>query len=154
MMDEKAEKKDGTKLFAVVRLRGSANTDDRSKDALQKLRLSRPNNCTLVQADDTHKGMLMHLTNYVTWGEINEEMLSRLLEKRGKDKNGGKLDAKKAKSMAQSIFKNKTPAAAGIRPVFRLSPPSHGLRSVRLQYPRGDMGARGEKINDLLLRMI
>ena len=41
-----------------------------------------------------------------------------------------------------------------IRPVFRLGPPRKGFKSIRLPYPRGDLGNRKEKINDLLERMI
>ena len=42
----------------------------------------------------------------------------------------------------------------GIKPVFRLSPPSGGLRSVRVAYPRGDLGERKEAVNELLRRMV
>jgi large subunit ribosomal protein L30 len=38
--------------------------------------------------------------------------------------------------------------------VFRLHPPSRGLRSVKLHFPKGDLGYRGEKINELLKRMV
>ena len=43
---------------------------------------------------------------------------------------------------------------AGIMPVFRLNPPSKGYKSVRKFFPKGDLGYRGEKINELLKRMI
>ena len=43
---------------------------------------------------------------------------------------------------------------SGIKPVFRLSPPSGGFNAVKEYYPKGDLGYRGEKINELLKRMI
>jgi large subunit ribosomal protein L30 len=41
-----------------------------------------------------------------------------------------------------------------IQPVFRLTPPSKGLKSVNQHYPSGDLGYRGKEINELLRRMI
>jgi large subunit ribosomal protein L30 len=41
-----------------------------------------------------------------------------------------------------------------IKPVFRLSPPRHGYKAIRLHYPKGDLGDRKEEINELLERMI
>ena len=43
-------------------------------------------------------------------------------------------------------FKNKK--------VFHLNPPKKGLRSIKLRYPKGDLGYRGKEINDLIKRMM
>lgn len=154
--DKGHDNKNGTglELYAVIRLKGSVRVNEKVRDTLEKLHLKKVNNCILVQANETYKGMLRHAVNYVTWGEINEQILAKMLAKRGRSKAGAKLDAKLAKAVAKKIFKDKNPESADIMPVYRLSPPTHGLRSVKLRYPQGDMGARGEKINDLLLRMI
>jgi len=42
----------------------------------------------------------------------------------------------------------------GDKNVFRLNPPKKGLKSIRKAYPRGDLGYRGDKINDLIKRML
>jgi large subunit ribosomal protein L30 len=42
----------------------------------------------------------------------------------------------------------------GIKPVFRLTPPAQGFKSTKLAYPEGDLGYRGDKINELIERMI
>ena len=39
-------------------------------------------------------------------------------------------------------------------PVYRLSPPSHGLKSIKAHYPKGDLGYRGKEIDKLLKRMV
>ncbi len=145
---------EGKGLYAVVRLKGSVRIHRRVRDALEDLRLGRKHSCTLVPADATRHGMLMHAEDFVAWGEINEDTLSRMIAKRGRSSEGGRIDEKKAKAVAKKIMREGTILSAGIDPVFRLSPPSGGLRSVRLQQPRGDLGNRGGKINDLLLRMI
>jgi hypothetical protein len=37
---------------------------------------------------------------------------------------------------------------------FRLTPPSKGFKSVKLTFPKGDLGYRGKEINKLLERMM
>jgi len=148
-MEEKADH-----VFAVVRLRGSATTEKDVEDANIKLKLAKVYNCTVIPADGTYKGMLHKAEQRITWGEVSEAVLSRLLEKRGRNEDGSRIDPKKAKSLADKILKEKTLKGLGIKTVFKLSPPSGGLKSIRLHYPVGDLGYRGEKINKLLERMI
>ncbi|MBI4021685.1 MAG: uL30 family ribosomal protein [Candidatus Aenigmarchaeota archaeon] len=47
----------------------------------------------------------------------------------------------------------KTLEARGGRNI-RLPPPSRGYRSMKFMFPKGSLGYRGEKINDLLRRMV
>ncbi len=131
-------------LFAAVMLKGTVKIKRNVTDTLKNLRLSSANNCIIVPADDTYKGMLKKVKEYVTWGEVSEETLEKLLMKRGS------VDSKNSKSLASNAFKDKKLDSH----VFRLSPPSGGLKAVRLHYPKGNIGYRGEKINDLLKRMI
>jgi large subunit ribosomal protein L30 len=43
----------------------------------------------------------------------------------------------------------------GVKPLFRLHPPSKGFRgSTKKPYPEGELGYRGEEINGLLTRMV
>jgi large subunit ribosomal protein L30 len=142
------------KVYAVVRLRGSARMSRNARCTVEKLGLTRANSCIIVPASTNYTGMLRSAQDFVTWGGIREEVIEKMIEKRGRSVAGGRIDAKHAKSLAKKIIKEKTLKSSGIKPVFRLSPPSKGLKSVRLQYPKGDMGPRGETINELLLRMI
>ena len=136
--------KEARTLYAAVMLKGTVKTTRKACDTLAKLRLSGPNSCVIVPADDARKGMLKSVDEYVTWGEIDEETLAKLLEKRGG------LDAKKAKGASSNALKKGLPESG----TFRLSPPAGGLRSVRLHRPRGDTGYRGKEINTLLERMM
>jgi large subunit ribosomal protein L30 len=148
------QEKEAEQIFAVVRIRGSAKTRTDVNDAAEKLGLKRVNHCAVIPADKTHIGLLKKASSRLTWGEISEEMLIRLIEKRGRTIDGSRLEPKAAKPAAEKIFKAKSVKGSGICPVFRLSPPSKGLRSVRLHHPRGDLGYRGGKINQLLERML
>jgi len=42
----------------------------------------------------------------------------------------------------------------GDGPLFRLSPPTKGYKSIKIHYPKGALGYRGEAINTLLRRMV
>lgn len=111
-------------MFAVIRLRGSVNLNQRIIDTLDMLNLKKVNHCVLVEDNPSNKGMLKKAENWITWGEVSKEMEKLLKEKRGPGK------------------------------VYRLSPASKGLKSIKVHYPKGDLGYRGDKINDLLKRMI
>ena len=50
-----------------------------------------------------------------------------------------------SKENIEKMGKNKT---------MNLKPPKGGFRSVRTRYPKGDTGYRGEKINDLINKMM
>jgi len=141
-------------MYAVIRLRGNVNVNKRTEDALRMLDLRHVNNATLLPKNQATDGMLRRVREFVTWGEVKKETAEKLIAKRGKI-GGRPLDEKEAKSAAEAIFSKKSmKAAEGLSPVFRLSPPTGGLKSIRIPYPKGDLGARGEKINELIERMI
>jgi large subunit ribosomal protein L30 len=141
-------------LFAVIRLRGPVGIRKGIRDTLVMLRLDRVNHCVLVPANPSYKGMLHKAEECVTWGEINDKTLEKLIFKRGKIA-GEDVEKAKAAGLSKKILSdNKAIKEAEMKPVFRLSPPSKGHKSVRKFYPRGDLGYRGEKINELLKRMI
>ena len=140
--------KEGTTLYAAIILKGTVKTTRKILDTLEKLRLRIPNSCVIVPSDSVHKGMLKRVAEYITWGEISEQTLVKLLVKRGG------LEAKKAKSVAAKALKEGNFDGTEVVPVFRLSPPSGGLKSIRIPKPKGDLGYRGEAINALLERMI
>jgi large subunit ribosomal protein L30 len=138
-------------MFAVIRLRGPVNVNKDLEDTMRMLRLTATNHCIIVKKSPSQTGMLKKVENFITWGEIRAETLEKLLEKRGRLPGDKRLDAKQAKAAAQDLLKGKD---AGIKNIFRLSPPKKGMKSVRSLYPRGDLGYRGDKINELLDRMI
>jgi len=119
--------------YAVVLVRGMVNTRQEIRDTLKKLRLTRVNHCVVVPETETFKGLLRTAQGYVTWGEIDKDTLEALLLKWGR-------------------FEGKV----GIKP-FRLHPPrkGYGRGGVKRQFTEGGaLGYRGEKINELLRRMI
>ncbi len=140
-------------MYVVLRIRGSVNTSPELKATMKMLRLERVNHCVIVPKNESYDGMLKKARDYVTWGEIDRNTLEKLVAKRGRLPGNRRLSEKEAKEAAKKIM-DKGMKEAGIKGVFRLSPPSHGYRSIRAHYPRGDLGNRGEKINLLIKRMI
>lgn len=152
-------------MFAVIRLRGSAGMERMIRDTLKMLRLDAPNNCVVVPETEDYKGMLERCKAACTWGEINKDVLANLLRKRLRVYGDKRVDEKLLKEITKvDSFekfsdllisgKVKLKDFKGVRPVFRLTPPSKGFKSVKEFYPKGDLGYRGEKINELLERMI
>jgi large subunit ribosomal protein L30 len=152
-------------MFAVVRIRGSAGRRKDLEDTLKILRLKKPNNCVIVPETKEYIGMLKKAKDYITWGKIDKKILSKLFEKRGRILGDRAIDKKNLKEItgfdsfekfSEALIKQKVKLKdyKEIKPVFRLSPPRHGYKSTRLPFPKGDLGDRRDKINQLLERMI
>jgi len=142
-------------MYAVVRVRGEVNMRKELKDTLKMLRLNRINHCVLIGKDPVIEGMIKKVRDFVTWGEISDKTLEKLISERGRLAGDKKLDSKQTKTVLAKIKKAKSlKEIGGLKPVFRMNPPGKGYRHVKRPYPRGALGYRGEKINDLLQRMM
>jgi len=142
-----------TEKIAVIRIRGVRNMEPKIKIALEYLRLSRPHHCVILSATPQTIGAIKKVTDYVAYGSVDEETLSKLLLKRGE--KGGKLlrelkpDVKK---IVKEVLDGKK-LSEYVDPVFRLHPPRGGYKDIKTHYPYGDLGKRDD-INDLLKRMM
>ena len=152
-------------LYAVVRLRGSARVRKSIQDTLKLLRLHRANHCVLVPNTPSFLGMLKKAKDFITYGEIKKETLVKLLKARLRLVGNKKVSEeelakitgfKSFEEFADALLAGKVKLTdfKELKPVFRLNPPVKGLKSVKKHYPKGDLGYRGEAINELLERMI
>ncbi|MCK4335310.1 MAG: 50S ribosomal protein L30 [Candidatus Aenigmarchaeota archaeon] len=142
-------------MFAVVRVRGSVNMRKELKDTLRMLRLTRVNHCVLVRKDPKIEGMIRKVNDFVTWGEIGDKTLEKLVYRRGRMIGDKKPDGKEAKIIISKIKKVKNlKEIEGFKPVFRMNPPRKGYEGIKQAFPKGALGYRGEKINELLERMM
>jgi len=146
--------KETSPLFAVVRIRSSINVNMPIKDTMNMLRLRRINNCVVVPDNETSRGMLKKAENFLTWGEIDQQTLEKVVWKRGRLPGDKRVEKAQARTLAQNIIKNRSLKDTGIKNVFRLTPPSKGHKPVKRLYPKGACGYRGKHINELLKRMI
>jgi len=154
------------KCLAVVRVRGVSDIFREVGETMRMLHLERNCHASLVDNRPAYVGMLRRAQNYLVWGEISKETLALLIKKRGRlmgdrkltDEYAQKLGRKSLDELVEAVFNgeveyNRLP---GIKPVFRLHPPSKGFGGkVKKSYASGGVtGYRAEAINDLLLQMI
>jgi len=141
-------------MYAAIRIRGSVNLRKEIKDTLAMLRLYRKMHCVLLKETDSLKGMVRAVNNWITYGEINDDILKLLIKKRGRKLGNKRLTEEESEEAFKKIKETeKIPDI--IKPVFRLTPPSKGFKkSIKAHYPKGELGYRGKEINELLKRMI
>lgn len=158
-----AEKK---KCLVAVRIRGISDISQEIKDTLNMLRLSRNCHATMLDDRPAYKGMLQKSKDYLTWGEVSQENIALLLKKRGRlvgdkkltDEYAKELGYKSLDDLAAAMFKLEIECSdlPNVKPVFRLRPPKKGFKGkVKRSYAAGgELGYRGNAINDLLKRMV
>lgn len=160
---------------AVVRVRGTVNVDGRIKRTLDLLKLKYKNNCNVIELNDTYKGMLAKVKDYVTYGPIDKEVFKEMLLKRGEilqnkiKQNNAPKDAKKEKKkekikindetiksinqnfnsvdeFVNAFFENKAKLRdINLKSPFRLSPPSKGFERKGIKIPYTLGGALGDR---------
>ena len=152
--------------YAAVRVRGTINIKPDIRKTLQLLNLSKVNHCVLLEEKPSIKGMLQVAKDYVTWGEVDKDILNKLIVKRGKLEGDKKLTENHLKSatsyksidkLSQAIIDNKFryKDIPSVKPVFRLNPPKKGYEGVKKSFvKKGALGYRGKDINKLIERMI
>lgn len=134
------------KLLAVIRVRGRAGVRHDIKETLERLNLRKINNLSLIFGTKPNLGMIKKCSNFVTYGEISEEMLNRIVEKK-------EMNAKKEE--LHEAFTGKRKAGEIMEMPIRLKPPRKGYEGIKTSYGNGgSLGYRSEKINELLKRMI
>jgi len=153
-MKEKINKEiKNTNQFAAVRVRGLTGVKTKIADTLNMLRLYKNNYCSVLPNNPIYMGMLKKAKDYITWGEIDDETFKMLVDKRGEEFNGREADSKgKIKYNDFVVINNKK-----IKKSFRLNPPRKGFGRKGIKNPftsGGALGYRGEKINDLIKRMV
>lgn len=151
--------------FAIVRIRGNIGVRKDIGETLRLLGLTRVNHCVVVDDSHTYRGMLQKAKDFITWGEIKQDVLEALLRKRGRLIGDARLSDEyvKSKTSFASITELSKAVVAGefklgtvpgLKKVFRLHPPTKGYKATKRPFKdSGDLGYRGEKINELIIRM-
>ena len=152
-------------MFLVIRIRGTTGVIQKTADTLDMLRLNRISHAVIVEENPSYEGMLQKAKDYITWGEIDAELLAKIIAKRGRLPGNVKVtdeyvaensDYGNIQELAEALIKSEVKLAdVGIKPVFRLHPPRKGYEDIRLSVNEGgSLGYRGEEIKDLAKRML
>ena len=163
------ESNDIPKLYCAVRIRGSPGMKRKILDTLKMLRMHKVNHGVLIWGTKSLKGMLVKCRNYITYGEIDDKILVRLLRVRGKIEGNNPLTEEYIKNLTEfKTFKELSRALLNgeiqyrekdlvkIKPVFRLHPPRKGHRgTIKKHYGEGGtLGYVGYYINEIIHKML
>lgn len=152
--------------YAVIRVRGHPGVNQDIEDTMQMLNLTRVNHCVVVPGNDSVKGMIDKIKDYVTYGEVSEKTLARLIKFKGRLEGDRPIDDNfviensdftSIISFAKGIVEGKAKYSdlSGVKPIFRLNPPRKGYEGIKRSFKNGGaLGYRGEEINVLIDRMI
>lgn len=161
-----AEQTREPKCVLAIRIRGTVSASNEARETLRMLRLTNNNYAVLVDNRPSFIGMIRTVENYITFGEPSKESVVSLLEKRGRlagnkkltDEYAQKVGHKTLVELAEAVFDCRVEywKLPNIQPVFRLHPPTKGFKGkIKKGYgARGELGNRGDKINQLVNRML
>ncbi|WXG45477.1 MAG: 50S ribosomal protein L30 [Candidatus Atabeyarchaeum deiterrae] len=151
----------------VIRIRGDVDVRDEIRQTLKMLRLHKVNHATLIDRRQSYLGMLQKVKDYTTWGEVNVDALEGILAKRGRAQGNRRIDDeyvknnskfKSVKQFAEALITSKATFddVHGLKPVFRLHPPKGGFEGKKKKpfKVKGELGYRGESINNLISKMV
>ena len=157
------------KLFFAVRIRGAPGMRRKILDTLKMLRMHKVNHGVLIWGTPSFTGMLSKCKDYISYGEIDEKTLIRLLRVRGKVEGNHPLTEEHiknltnyknfrelAKALLSGEIQYKEKDIYKIKPVFRLHPPKKGHRgTIKKHYNEGGtLGNVGIYINELIHKML
>ncbi len=118
--------------IAVIRIKGRVGLNKDVNETLNRLRIRKKYSCVVLKGTPEEMGMIQKLRDFIAYGEIKDEVYKELVSKRGKKDKDNKL-----------------------KPFFALHPPRKGIESKKhFGVGKGVLGNNGEKINELILRML
>jgi large subunit ribosomal protein L30 len=126
---EKSVNQSAGKKVAAILIRGTIGLRKDMKDTLTMLNINTKYRCAVLENTPVSNGMLFKLKDQITYGEISEETLKE-------------LDAKRPKGDKKS---------------YALHPPRGGFekKGTKKSFKDGGaLGYRGDKMNDLIKRML
>ncbi len=141
-----------TQKIIIVLVRGLVNKSHPIKQTFELLKLSRKNQAVVIPKNEVNLGMIAKVNDFVTWGEIDEATFKELVAKRGVEFLSRNTDRKNLYTYKSLSFNGKH-----YKPYFRLSPPTKGFgrKGIKAAFNAGGaLGYRGDKINDLIKRML
>jgi large subunit ribosomal protein L30 len=152
---KKTESKSSSKdsRIVVVRVRGKINLDAGIKKTFDMLNLFNKNGCVVLDNTPSNKGMIIKIKDYVTWGELDEDLFKEMVEKKADIYLDRLNDSKKLYSYSKHFTFNKK----NYKKFIRLEPPvkGFGVNGIKKPFSKGGaLGYRAKEINDLLKRMM
>ncbi len=140
--------------LCVIKIRSDIKSKGSERKIIETLGLRKQNMCIILDKNPANLGAVEKIEGYVTYGEINKDTLKKLIKKRAHVN----MDDESINAFVDDFFEGKKKFKdMNIKPIFRLHPPRGGFERKGKKVPfksGGAIGYRGEKINDLLNKMI
>ena len=114
--------------IAIIRVRGQVRIRHDIMRAMVQLNLRQRHAATIVEDSPSLQGQLKKAQSFITWGLVTDDTIKKLASR-----------------------------ARGEGRWFALPPPrkGYGRKGIKLPFAKGGaLDNRGEKINDLLMRMV
>ncbi|MFQ3274897.1 MAG: ribosomal protein L30/L7E [Candidatus Nanohaloarchaea archaeon] len=115
-------------MIAAVKVRGSIDARQKAKRTLQDLNMEKRNQCVVFEDTDSIKGMLNTAKDYITYGEISEEVVEKLEERKGEKLENGDT--------------------------VNLAPPTGGFRDTKKQVGQGGSLGERENMDEIIQKMV
>jgi large subunit ribosomal protein L30 len=148
----------------VVNMRGLVNTRTTVRDTLKLLNIETRFRATVVPDTPSHRGMLEMAKEHVAWCEADSELLTKLLEKRGRAEGKTAINQdvlkvlgyKNLGDLAKALSDGEiTLNALGVKPSFTLNSPKGGFkRSIRRMHSQGGILGHNPELPKIVQAMI
>lgn len=147
--------------IAIIQIRGTVKTHPDVKKTLELFRLKQKHACVVVDDNEVSRGMLKKVKDYTTYGNIDEQLFSEMLEKRGECIGKQTLVEQKVdfKELAANYYKGEIKLRDfepkhQVKPYFRLHPPKGGFEKggIKKTYVQG--GVLGERNPEAITQLI
>jgi large subunit ribosomal protein L30 len=150
----------------AIRIRGTVSASREARETLRMLHLTRNNYGVLIDNRPSFLGMIKIVRDYVAYGEVSKESVASLIKEKGRlignkrmtDEYAQKVGHKSLEELADEVSSCRVEywKLRDVQPVFRLHPPTKGFKGkIKKGYGSGgELGYRGESINQLLNRML
>lgn len=117
-----------SEMIAAVKVRGNVDVPKPVEDTMTNLGLKNRNQIVVFEKDGSVEGMMNKAKDYVTYGEISEEVVEMLEERYDGDVEHGT--------------------------VISARPPSKGYRSTKRGFGQGGSLGKRPSVDDLVKRMV
>lgn len=144
-------------MKAVVQIRGEVDMRPEVRDTLSMLNLHKVNHCAFVPEEETYRGMITKVNDFVAHGEPSVEVVELLLRKRAQPIEGSETvddewvadntDYDDIGALAGALVDDETTLREqGLTPVLRLHPPRGGHDGIK--HPTKEGGELGKHNNE------
>jgi large subunit ribosomal protein L30 len=129
-------------MQAIVQLRGEVDMSQGVRDTMKMLNLHGVNHCAFVPEEDTYRGMITKVNDWVAHGEPSVDVVETLLRRRVEPIEGDAAvdeewlaehtDYDDFAALAEALVAEETTLREqGLTPVLRLHPPRGGHRGIK-----------------------